>query len=128
MTRLFITPIIGRSATTVVSSWIDIEAGLSMMYCRSMPPDFWAAAGLPTSPKIAIPTAAPKMPRFAVIARFLPAGPRGIGPVLPAGRTIARRSCHVPGGRQRAPIICPLGDCLVLQLSLRTEGLYRWDL
>jgi len=44
MTGLLKTPIIGRSATTVDSSWIDIEAGLSMMYCRSMPPGFWAAA------------------------------------------------------------------------------------
>ena len=41
------TPIIGRSATTVVSSWIDMLAGLSMMYCLRMPPLFWAAAGQP---------------------------------------------------------------------------------
>ena len=51
MTRLFNTPIIGRSATTVVSSWIDIEAGLSMMYCRRMPPDFWAAAVTANQPE-----------------------------------------------------------------------------
>jgi hypothetical protein len=30
-TRLLKTPIIGRSETTVLSSWIDIEAGLSIM-------------------------------------------------------------------------------------------------
>src|SRR4051812_12340648 len=83
-----------------------------MMYCRRMPPDFWAAAGLLTSPKIATPTAAPKMPRFAVIARFLPAGARGIGPVLPACGTIARRWRRVPGGRAAGPIICPFGDRL----------------
>src|SRR5438045_70305 len=44
MTRLFMTPIIGRSATTVVSSWIDMLAGLSMMYCLRTPPCFWASA------------------------------------------------------------------------------------
>src|SRR4051812_8301686 len=46
-------------------------------------------------------TAAPKMPRFAVIARFLPAGSCGIGPVLPAGETIARQWRQVPGGGRR---------------------------
>ena len=83
-----------------------------MIYCRRMPPDFWAAAGLLPSPKIATPTAAPKMPRFAVIARFLPAGARGIGPVLPACGTIPRRWRRVPGGRAAGPIICPFGDRL----------------
>src|SRR5207302_23142 len=43
-TRLLKTPIIGRVATTVASSWIDIEAGLSIMYSRRMPPDFCARA------------------------------------------------------------------------------------
>src|SRR4051812_35230189 len=38
------------------------------------------------------------MPRFAVIARFLPAGPRGIGPVFPANGRIARRPRRVLGG------------------------------
>src|SRR3954463_16379660 len=46
-------------------------------------------------------TAAPKMPRFAVIARFLPAGSCGIGPVLPAGETIARQWRQVPCGSRR---------------------------
>src|SRR5438477_7815616 len=44
-TRLFITAIIGRSATTVVSSWIDMLAGLSLMYCLRTPPCFCANAG-----------------------------------------------------------------------------------
>src|SRR5216684_4249517 len=44
MTRLFKTPIIGRSAMTVVSSWIDMLAGLSIMYCLRTPPCFWASA------------------------------------------------------------------------------------
>src|SRR5262249_20612061 len=40
VTRLLKTAIAGRVATGVASSWIDIEAGLSIMYCRRMPPDF----------------------------------------------------------------------------------------
>ena len=44
ITRLLNTAIIGRSATTVVSSWIDMLAGLSMIYCLRMPPCFWASA------------------------------------------------------------------------------------
>src|ERR1700730_8421759 len=44
MTRLLNTPIIGRSATTVVSSWIDMLAGLSIMYCLRIPPCFCATA------------------------------------------------------------------------------------
>ena len=42
MTRLLNTAIIGRSATTVDSSWIDMLAGLSIWYSRRMPPDFCA--------------------------------------------------------------------------------------
>src|SRR5712691_6513428 len=45
MTRLLKTAIIGRSANAVASSRIDIEAGLSGLYIRRMPPDFCACAG-----------------------------------------------------------------------------------
>src|ERR1700676_2015131 len=53
-TRLLNTAIIGRSATTVDSSWIDMLAGLSIMYCLRIPPDFWAYTVLlpATSPRI----------------------------------------------------------------------------
>src|SRR5207253_533991 len=45
MTRLLNTPIIGPSAKTVDSSWIDMLAGLSGEYIFRMPPDFCANAG-----------------------------------------------------------------------------------
>src|SRR5947208_1789945 len=45
MTRLLKTPIIGRSAETVASSWIDMLAGLSGLYSLRMPPGFCASAG-----------------------------------------------------------------------------------
>src|SRR5881392_1934278 len=47
MTRLLQTAIIGRSANAVASSRIDIEAGLSGLYIRRMPPGFCACAALP---------------------------------------------------------------------------------
>src|SRR5215472_11405879 len=43
-TRLLNTPIIGPSATKVISSWIDMLAGLSRLYILRMPPAFWANA------------------------------------------------------------------------------------
>jgi hypothetical protein len=45
MTRLLKTAIIGRSANTVASSWIDMLAGLSGEYILRMPPAFCANAG-----------------------------------------------------------------------------------
>src|ERR1700730_17410968 len=44
MTRLLKTPIIGPSAKTVDSSWIDMLAGLSGLYILKIPPCFWANA------------------------------------------------------------------------------------
>src|SRR6516162_2134385 len=44
MTRLLNTPIIGPSAKTVASSWIDTLAGLSGLYIFRIPPCFWANA------------------------------------------------------------------------------------
>src|SRR5439155_22665411 len=44
MTRLLNTSIIGPSAKTVASSWIDMLAGLSGLYIFRMPPCFWANA------------------------------------------------------------------------------------
>src|SRR5690349_15236641 len=44
MTRLLNTPIIGPSAKTVASSWIDMLAGLSGLYIFKTPPCFWAHA------------------------------------------------------------------------------------
>src|SRR6266481_1710110 len=40
MTRLLKTPIIGRWAKTVASSWIDMLAGLSRLYAVNTPPCF----------------------------------------------------------------------------------------
>src|ERR1051326_8742602 len=58
MTRLLKTPIIGPSAKTVASSWIDIEAGLSAVYIRRMPPDFCAKDGIDSNVQtIAVTTA-----------------------------------------------------------------------
>jgi hypothetical protein len=56
MTRLLKTPIIGRSATTVVSSRIDMLAGLSTMCCLKIPPRFCASA----VPAAVIKTNAPR--------------------------------------------------------------------
>jgi len=47
MTRLLNTPIIGPSATLVISSWIDMLAGLSGLYILRMPPGFSANVGSP---------------------------------------------------------------------------------
>src|SRR5215468_9762529 len=55
MTRLLKTPIIGPSAKTVASSWIDMLAGLSGEYIFRMPPDFCANAGLPEDREITNP-------------------------------------------------------------------------
>src|ERR1700730_4507985 len=44
MTRLLNTPIIGPSAKTVDSSWIDMLAGLSALNILRTPPCFWANA------------------------------------------------------------------------------------
>src|SRR5215469_10197486 len=46
MTRLLNTAIIGPSAKTVASSWIDMLAGLSGEYILRVPPDFCATAVL----------------------------------------------------------------------------------
>src|SRR5258707_7336014 len=45
MTRLLNTPIIGPSAKTVDSSWIDMLAGLSGLYILMMPPLFLGHTG-----------------------------------------------------------------------------------
>ena len=47
----------GRSATTVDSSWIDMLAGLSIMYSLRMPPCFWAIATGAAMSEVAIATA-----------------------------------------------------------------------
>src|SRR6516225_4564917 len=56
MTRLLKTPIIGPSAKNVISSWIDMLAGLSRLYIFRMPPGFWAnvasPADIPTNNKV----------------------------------------------------------------------------
>src|SRR6266478_2059950 len=44
ITRLLKTPIIGRLAAAVASSWIDMLAGLSKWDILRMPPCFWAKA------------------------------------------------------------------------------------
>jgi hypothetical protein len=58
MTRLLKTPIIGPSAKTVASSWIDMLAGLSGEYILRMPPDFCANAGSPEDRAISNPPVA----------------------------------------------------------------------
>src|SRR3954470_1944108 len=55
------------------------------------------------------------MPRFAVIARSLPSGSRGINPVLPAGGTIARRCHGVFDGSSGAPDRLPFWRLLTTQ-------------
>src|ERR1700756_3448719 len=55
ITRLLKTPIIGPSAKTVASSWIDMLAGLSGEYILRIPPDFWASAGSTASSVISNP-------------------------------------------------------------------------
>src|SRR5215813_2771658 len=47
ITRLLKTPIIGRSAMMVASSWIDMLAGLSTVNILRMPPAFCADPGSP---------------------------------------------------------------------------------
>src|SRR5438034_2188565 len=71
-TRLFITAIIGRSATTVVSSWIDMLAGLSIMYCLRIPPCFWASAAGAAETAISRPAATARLKNRRVISVFLP--------------------------------------------------------
>src|SRR6266436_1143529 len=56
-TRLLKTAIIGRVATGVASSWIDMLAGLSIIYCRKIPPCFCATAGVTAIITASIPTA-----------------------------------------------------------------------
>src|SRR6516165_3273223 len=46
-TRLLKTATIGPSPAAVVSSWIDMLAGLSKKYTFNTPPGFWAKAGSP---------------------------------------------------------------------------------
>src|SRR5271155_526336 len=58
MTRLLKTPIIGPSAKTVASSWIDMLAGLSGEYIFRMSPDFCATAGSPEDRAISTPPVA----------------------------------------------------------------------
>jgi len=71
------TPIIGPSAAFVVSSWIDMLAGLSNKYIFNTPPGFCANA----APAVAIPmnsaTAAASVRRSRLISKCLPFGVRG---------------------------------------------------
>src|SRR5438552_15132955 len=62
-TRLLNTAITGRVATGVASSWIDMLAGLSIMYCRRTPPCFCADAG------VAVPIAISAAPTTAKARR-----------------------------------------------------------
>src|SRR6266566_9423356 len=99
MTRLLKTPIIGRSATTVVSSWIDMLAGLSMMYWRRMPPDFCAAAGeaMPIASKVSV------APMYACTDRAM-FPPRPAQPlVLPGFSPYSRVSRVRPASSEREP-------------------------
>src|SRR5262249_56979348 len=59
-------------ATGVASSWIDMLAGLSIMYWRKMPPGFWANAGAAIDIAISTPPAAAKVQSFSIISPFLP--------------------------------------------------------
>src|SRR5262245_8084349 len=109
MTRLLNTPIIGRSAAAVASSWSDMLAGLSKCEMLRMPPDFCATA--PWVRSIAVTNALPAgsihldSPIFAsrswALADLAPPRPkllfwayRGLVPSLPYS-TLA----HAPEGR-----------------------------
>src|SRR5205823_3157552 len=71
MTRLLNTPIIGPSAKTVASSWIDMLAGLSGLYILRIPPGFWASVALA---RVNIASAAP----IAVTTRSFPVTPASL--------------------------------------------------
>src|SRR5580692_2095157 len=72
MTRLLNTPIIGHSAKTVASSWIDMLAGLSGEYIFKIPPDFCANAGPGAAEATRIGTAIAIAPRCGFIRVYLP--------------------------------------------------------
>src|SRR6201982_451468 len=72
MTRLLNTPIIGPSAKTVASSWIDMLAGLSGLYIFKMPPCFWAKASSAANIARNNAPAAANPRRFRFIPVYLP--------------------------------------------------------
>src|SRR5215831_10106105 len=72
MTRLLNTPIMGPSAKTVASSWIDMLAGLSGEYIFKIPPDFCANAGPAVAEATRIGTARAIAPRYGFIFVYLP--------------------------------------------------------
>src|SRR6266446_4569690 len=71
-TRLLKTALTGRVATGVASSWIDMLAGLSIMYCRKIPPCFCANTGAALDIAISTPPATAKAWNFSIITRSLP--------------------------------------------------------
>src|SRR6266446_4734885 len=72
MTRLLNTPIIGPSANTVDSSWIDMLAGLSGLYILRIPPGFCAPAPPPVA---AASRTAPAIAAARVCRRIAPSSP-----------------------------------------------------
>src|SRR6202011_550534 len=80
MTRLLNTPIIGPSAKTVASSWIDMLAGLSGLYIFKMPPRFWAHAASAANIATNNETAAANPRRLRFISVYLPQLSRGRPP------------------------------------------------
>ena len=75
MTRLLNTPIIGPWANMVVSSRIDMLAGLSGVYIFRMPPAFWADAGSAATPTRAAISNAPRYGFISVHLRSFSRGP-----------------------------------------------------
>ena len=72
MTRLLKTAIIARCAKTVVSSWIDMLAGLSSVESFRTPPCFCAHAGSAANSAASSATVAGSGCRFRVISRLPP--------------------------------------------------------
>ena len=67
-TRLLKTAITGRVAAGVASSWIDMLAGLSIIYCRKIPPCFCADTGTAIAIAMITPAAAIKTRNFFAFA------------------------------------------------------------
>ena len=96
------TAIIGRVATGVASSWIDMLAGLSIIYCRKIPPCFCANAGVAIDIAISTAPTTTKARRFSIMFLFLPliikdiTGPLGISVTAPPGWVFI----FLPGGER----------------------------
>src|SRR5438132_4082592 len=128
-TRLLTTAITGRVATGVASSWIDMLAGLSIIYCRRMPPCFCANAGVMVDIAISTPPATARARRCSIMPRSslcslnadpVPGGSRSVTAhraersISPPGRLLVEPDVF------HAPIIVdavvPDGDALRLGL------------